>query len=136
MNSNNIDIDNFMNTMAMCKHIAFRTYTALSLPDEYKKMRITGHCFRVLLPKNDVVKAISCSIPPDANRRILSGNDIVYETILFGHDDDIIYVDHLGYEDIKRFDTVEEVAEEIVSVYENIKKGKSSGVGAVGDDDL
>ena len=133
MNSNNIDIDNFMNTMAMCKHIAFRTYTALSLPDEYKKMRITGHCFRVLLPKNDVVKAISCSIPPDANRR---SNDIVYETILFGHDDDIIYVDHLGYDDIKRFNTVEEVAEEIVSVYENIKKSKSSGVGAVGDDDL
>jgi len=134
MNSNNINIDDFMNTMAMCKHIAFKTCIALSLPEEYKKTRITGHCFRVLLPKNDVVKAISCSIPPDANRRIMLGNDIVYETILFGHDDDIIYVDHLGYEDIKRFNTVEEVAEEIVSVYENIKKGSSSGVGAVGDD--
>jgi hypothetical protein len=136
MNSNNIYIDDFMNTMAMCKHIALKTCIALSLPEEYKKTQITGHCFRVLLPKNDDVKAISCSIPPDVNRRILSGNDIVYETILFGHDDDIIYVDHLGYDDIKRFNTVEEVAEEIVSVYENIKKGKSSGAGAVGDDDL
>ena len=120
----------FMETKRKCEFIASQTWISLSLPEGYRKTQLTGHCFRVLLPPNKVVKAISCSIPPDANRRILEFRDPVYETILFGHNDRIIYIDHLGYDDIKRFDTVEEVTEEIISVYENIKNIEKDDGGA------
>ena len=120
----------FMGTKAKCEFIASQTWISLSLPEGYRKTQLTGHCFRVLFPSNKVVKAISCSIPPDANRRILESRDPVYETILFGHNDRIIYIDHLGYDDIKRFDTLKELAEEIVSVFKNIEKDDGGAGGA------
>ena len=115
----------FNENMAKCDFIARQTWISLSLPEGYRKMPLTGHCFRVFLPPNKVVKAISCSISYDANRRILEGRD-VYETILFGHNDREIYIDYLGYDNIKRFDTDEKMAEEIVSVYKNIN-GEDDG---------
>ena len=115
----------FNENMAKCDFIARQTWISLSLPEGYRKMPLTGHCFRVFLPPNKVVKAISCSISYDANRRILEGRD-VYETILFGHNDREIYIDYLGYDNIKRLDTVEKMEEEIVSVYKNIN-GEDDG---------
>ena len=97
----------------------------MSLPPSYTKLPCTGHCFRILLPQNDMVKAVSCSIPPDANRGIAQQTGslkITYETALVGHDDNLIYIDALGYYDIDRFDNFTEVEEEVMRVAGKIKE--------------
>ena len=116
--------------MSVCGQIAGRTWRLMSFPPSYTKLPCDGgYCFQILLPANEKVKAVSCSIPPDANRGIaermrnsLGPIDITYETALFGYDDDLIYIDALGYEDIKRFDSYREVVEEVMRVAEKIQE--------------
>jgi hypothetical protein len=78
------------------------------------------------LPVNDKVKAISCSIPVDANRGLFKRIShsktpyICYETALIGHDDDVVYIEDLGYEDIRRFDSPTEMAEEVERVVNEV----------------
>jgi hypothetical protein len=115
--------------MHVCNQIADRTWKLMSFPASYTKLPCDGYCFRILLPANEKVKAVSCSIPPDANRGIADRMrnsfdpiDITYETALFGYDDDFIHIDALGYEDIKRFDCYIEVTEEVMRVAEKIQE--------------
>jgi hypothetical protein len=114
--------------MKVCEEIAERTYRLVSFPPSYRKVLNDGggHCFRIILPKNQMVKAVSCSIPPDANRgiserqRTYSNLEIKFETALIGEDDDVIYIDALGYNDIKRFDSSWKVVEEVMRVADEI----------------
>jgi hypothetical protein len=57
---------------------------------------------------------IKISILPPSN--LSSGT---YETLLFNNND-IVYIDELGYYDVKRFDTIEELIEEIKYLYNTI----------------
>ena len=73
---------------------------------------ITGHCFRITLPSGQVV---SVSVPPDVNLNLTEKTleSAVFETALFGKDGNIMYSDELGYEDIQRFFSHEDVCEEL-----------------------
>lgn len=71
-----------------------------------------AHTFRVYITvggPSKVFDGISVSVPTDANR---FGRDLVYETALL-KDDHLVYVDEYGYNDIKRFETVVEIVNEI-----------------------
>ena len=112
--------------MKACEEIAGRTWRLTTFPPSYTKLPCTGHCFRIILPNNKMVKAVSCSIPPDANRgisermRTFGPQGITFETALIGHDDGLIYIDALGYNDIRRFDSSAKVVEEVMRVMEEI----------------
>ncbi len=70
------------------------------------------HTFRVYITVGGPSKTfdgISVSVPLDANQ---FGRDVVYETALL-KDDNLVYVDEYGYNDIKRFETVAEIVSEI-----------------------
>jgi hypothetical protein len=113
--------------MKVCSQIATMSWRHMSFPPSYTKLPCDGFCFRILLPANEMVKAVSCSIPPDANRGISERMQsfpltIIYETALIGHDDVVIYIDALGYCDIKRFNSRPDVVEEVMRVAEKIKE--------------
>jgi hypothetical protein len=55
------------------------------------------------------VEYISCSIPPDVN----SGGVTVFETAIVDANGNLFYDDKLEYEDVRRFTTIEEVADEV-----------------------
>ena len=112
-----------LDDMRVCSKIAGRAWRLMSFPPSYTKLPCTGHCFRIVLPINEMVKAVSFSIPLDANRGISEGiMDIIYETALVGHDDHLIYIDALGYNNINRFENLTEVVEEVMRVVEKIKE--------------
>ena len=67
--------------------------------------------FRIKVDRSPV-KYVSCSIPPDVNRNINISRKPVFETALMD-DDGLIYDETLGYEDVRRFETIYEVADEI-----------------------
>ncbi len=117
-----------MEDKILCEEIAVITNSNMLLPANFIKLPCSSHCFRVILPKNDMVKAISCSIPTDVNRGIMNRLreyqplSIVYETALFDDDDHLIYIDELGYGDICRFDSDKELTNEVKRVMEEIEK--------------
>lgn len=114
--------------MKACEQLAGRTWRLISFPPSYTKMPCVGHCFRIILPDNKMVKAVSCSIPTDANRgiakrmRTFDPLKITFETALIGHDDDLIYINALGYNDVRRFDVSADVVEEVIRVMEKIQQ--------------
>lgn len=113
--------------MKACEQIAERTWRLISFPRTYTKLPCVGHSFRIILPDNKMVKAVSCSIPIDVNRGISARMrnfdlNISYETALVGHDDDLIYINDLGYDDVKRFDLSTQVVEEVMRVMDNIQE--------------
>lgn len=57
---------------------------------------------------------VSVSYPPDAHGMI--------ETALFNNDDDLIYDDALGYEDIQRFEDFDELVKELVRISSEVRK--------------
>ena len=84
----------------------------------------SGHFFRIRFPEilkeNPLgINAISCSVPPDCNKNLKYG--ITYETALIS-DDQIVYNNDLGYDDIRRFSTVEEMIKEVLRVTEEVEK--------------
>ena len=112
-------MDQFFQDMRVCRQIAGDTWRRMSFPSSYTKLPCTGHCFLILLPPNGLVKAVSCSIPPDPNRGIAKQTgslEITYETALVGHDDNFIHNHALGYNDIHRFNNITEVEEEVMRV--------------------
>lgn len=119
-------MEQMFHDMKACEEIAGRTWRLTTFPPSYTKLPCTGHCFRIILPNNKMVKAVSCSIPPDANRgisermRTFGPQGITFETALIGHDDGLIYIDALGYNDIRRFDSSAKVVEEVMRVMEEI----------------
>lgn len=66
--------------------------------------------FRVKFPEGYPFAAVSCSCPPDARGW--------YETALVGADGDLIYIDELYYEDVQRFETVDELVRELKRLYD------------------
>lgn len=81
-----------------------------------------GCCFRILLPTNAIVKAVSVSIPPDVNKYISVKNfHPCFETALLGFDDKIIYNKGLFYEDgINRFESLQDVADEVKRIIRTV----------------
>ena len=70
-------------------------------------------CFHLTLDTpNDTVGGMSISVPPDAR-----GD---FETALLGGSGGVVHVDDLGYWDIMRFTTAEEVCAEITRVMDSI----------------
>ncbi len=81
-----------------------------------------GYCFRVIFksPKN-LAHAISISYPPDAygNKGVEYNQPEIattIETALIDSTNNLFYLDKLGYSDVLRFDTPEEIVEEILRV--------------------
>jgi hypothetical protein len=81
-----------------------------------------GWCFRILLPLNGILKAISVSIPPDANKGISRNHHTkpIYETALIGFNDEIIYNKGLFYNDVKQFDSIHDVADEVKRIIRTV----------------
>jgi hypothetical protein len=69
--------------------------------------------FRAIYPPDRQFMAVSCSVPSDG-----LGNDgttpSTLETALIGHEGDLIYIDDLGYSDVCKFSSNEEVLEELL----------------------
>lgn len=109
--------------MMVCEKFARTSRTMLMKSLKYENcefLEVTGWCFRIKLPSNGKVKAISVIIPPDCNKQITSGDDPVYETALVGFDDNLLYDEGLLYDDIRRFSTVNEVADEVKRVIRTV----------------
>lgn len=77
-------------------------------------------CFRITLPSGAPVFRMSVSVPPDAhgNRVQDFAKDVkyvpsTYETALIGADDKLVYIDSLGYWDVERFSSLDELVKEI-----------------------
>ena len=105
-----IELANYLNT-----HLPFK----LCIVD-----KVDGHCFRIHLPSGQL---ISVSIPPDCNKGLtmekINTWRIIYETALI-KDDNVIYNTKmgLGYSDVCRFWSKEELGEELVRVNSIISK--------------
>ena len=105
-----IELANYLNT-----HLPFK----LCIVD-----KVDGHCFRIHLPSGQL---ISVSIPPDCNKGLtmekINTWRIIYETALI-KDDNVIYNTKmgLGYSDVCRFWSKEELVEELVRVNSIISK--------------
>lgn len=64
-----------------------------------------GHCFQVKFPTNSNISGASVDFPPDYN---------VLQIALLGPDKKIVYNDAVGYSDVERFNTIQEVAQELI----------------------
>jgi len=67
---------------------------------------------------------ITISIAPPSNF-----NSQTYETLLKDSDGNSVYIDELGYYDVKRFDTIEELIEEIKDLHNSINSSNPPIVG-------
>ena len=76
----------------------------------------TGHCFKVEFPKNSTVKYLSISVPHDCNYSLSSETCI--ETALCNDEENLIYDDNLGYDDVCRFCCPEDVEQELIRLCE------------------
>ena len=66
--------------------------------------------FRAKFPEGYPFAAVSCSCPPDAHGW--------YETALFGATGTLIYIEELDYENVQRFETLDELVKELKRLYE------------------
>lgn len=109
--------------MLVCEQFARTSRTMLMKSLKYENcefLEVKGLCLKIILPTNGKVKAISVIIPPDCNKRITGGDDPIYETALVGFDDNLLYDEGLLYDDIRRFSTVNEVADEVKRVIRTV----------------
>lgn len=105
----------FLKNMIVCKEYAriARLELLFLLSDvECEVLHLQNFNFRIKVDKSQV-KYVSCSIPPDINRNISISKKPIFETAIIDDDDDLIYDEKLGYEDVRRFETIYEVADEI-----------------------
>lgn len=73
-------------------------------------------CFRVkFLNPIGEVHGISISYPMDVNKNKVEPPKII-ETALIDEEEDICYNDDLGYDDVRRFDSVNNIVEEILRI--------------------
>lgn len=75
--------------------------TGIVLPLEDPK----SHSFRVEFPENSKISGASVAFPPDCK---------ALEIALLGPDKKLVYIDDVGYSDVKRFSSVEDVAQELI----------------------
>lgn len=121
-----------LNDMRRCTQIAIEAWERMTLPTGFTKRPCNGYCFRVQFPPNSIAYAISVSVPVDVNSCISDGGEATFETALFGPDGSLIYNGLLGYDDVRRFDTVSQVSSEIRRVYEKIREIEAEGEGEAG----
>ncbi len=107
------DYMSFLRNMQRCSSEASRIHSLLaaSLPPHcvLQPIASVGYCFQIHFT-NGPVHGISVSIPPDCNR---SGS-FLYETALVDASGDLVYIPHLGYDDIDRFSSIPELLAEIL----------------------
>jgi len=74
------------------------------------------YVFRVQFPSNERLFGVSVSVPLDANsgRKYGDKDPPTYEMALVGTNEDLTYVDELGYSDVCRFQKMSEVVEEVL----------------------
>lgn len=117
-----------MNDALVCKQSAYVSYRMLSgiLDKKYGQVLAPkGFNFHIKLPDDSRIKMMSCCVPPDLNQDIYkkllqSHNDrsvfnMIFETALLGSDG-VVYDESLGYNDVLRFNSIEEVADEVKRV--------------------
>lgn len=121
-------MDNIYLGMIMCAHVAkSRVYPYLlaKLGNQFIIDPPTAGlwCFRITLPTGAPISRISVSVPPDAygNRPqdFDNGEDYIphtYETALIDGEEEIVYIESLGYDDIRRSYTLDELVSEIQRV--------------------
>ena len=106
-----------------CYRRAFALWRFLTTRSSLENLGLTfesppdSFCFRIRFPGNCLVYELSISVPTDAmgNRGdSQSGFPETLETALFDCNDDLIYNEELGYGDICRFSSNEEVEIEIL----------------------
>ena len=117
------NFSSFEEKIQFCNQKATNMHT---LVDENKELiikKITvgdvpNNCwaFRVKFPEGYPFSSVSCSCPPDADGR--------YETALVDVNDDLIYIDELEYEDVKQFETVDELVQELKNLYDTASNPK------------
>ena len=99
-----------------CYITAFNLWRYLSTSSSIRDIGIMfesppeGYCFRIRFPENSVFYELSISVPPDAS---IGGSEAL-ETALFDNRGNLTYNEDLGYEDICRFFSNEEVESEIL----------------------
>ena len=109
------DYMSFLRNMQRCSSEASRIHSLLAatLPPHcvLQPIASVGYCFQIHFTGGPV-HGISVSIPLDCNR---SGS-FLYETALVDASGDLVYIPHLGYDDIDRFSTIPELLAEILRV--------------------
>ena len=119
-----------MGNFASCTQKASTLYASLKGRDKLAEWVVfygppTGHCFRIGGFNHDDFDALSISLPPDAmgNRGVEydEGEPSTIETALFKCGE-LVYVDELGYENIQRFFSIEELINEIERLREPEKE--------------
>lgn len=115
-----------MGNSPACQKVASNLRDSLASSQELKNNGVgvpnsTGdaHCFRVSLPFPYPSSHISVSVPPDAygNRGddYNEGVPSTYETVLFNNEK-LVYNESVGYDDVRRFESTDELVEELVRV--------------------
>ncbi len=115
----NTSFDEFNKYLSECIELSKQMHKKISTNEDIKNIGgiVSPHngsfCFRVQIPKNkyDIV-TVSCSVPLDAYSLT---HEPVYETALLDAYGDIMS-NTLWYDDICRFETVEQVIAEILDV--------------------
>lgn len=105
----------FLKNMIVCKEYAriARLELLFLLSDvKCEVLHLQNFNFRIKVDRS-TVKYVSCSIPPDINRNIIISQKPVFETAIMDDEDGLIYDETLGYEDVRRFETIYKVADEI-----------------------
>lgn len=113
-----------MGNQLACQQVAGNLRNFLESSDELKNNGVgvpnstnNSHCFKVSLPFPYPSNYISVSVPPNAygNRGDEYGEGVpsTYETALFNNGE-LVYNDDVGYEDICRFESNEDLVEELV----------------------
>jgi hypothetical protein len=92
-----------------------------------------AYCFKVMYPPGLAFDAVSCSVPWDAmgNRGLFNDGyfPTTLETALF-YKNKLTYIDGLGYEDVCRFDSDDDLINELVRLADS----ELSGSGIVNAD--
>ena len=121
-----MDLETYYRDMLTCEAFAHNARTIL-IPllrgSNCTLQDLTGFSFQIVLPTNGFVKAISFSIPPDINKGISNGNDSpIFETALIGFENNnIIYNKGLLYDDVKRFDSLQDVADDVKRIIRTVQ---------------
>ena len=120
-----------MGNMTACTNKASELYTELSLNNNLSEWvdfggPPTGHyCFGIGGFTHTEFDSVSISVPPDAmgNRgaEYDEGEPSTFETALI-KDGELVYVDELGYEDVQRFSSTEELIAELERLHNSISE--------------
>jgi len=123
---------NMIISINACAKKARDIYFTLKESDKLKDAGITipekppsHYCFRVNNPKTSLIPIISVSVPPDAcgnrGKEYNEGEPSTFEFALVDGNNGLMYDSSIGYSDICRFYTMDEIITELVRL-SNISK--------------